>query len=379
MKRPTQTDVARLVGVSRAVVSYVVNDRPVGTITISEETRRRVLVAIDEIGYQPDASAQSLRSGKTRSVGVMIPDTHNPHYWQIVSGVENAARPHGYDLFFSSTSLDPERELAGLHTLTRRRVDGLILLVTYYQALEAELLALKEAQNALVMFGLPADSGLDVDTVAPSYAEGAAEMMAHLLALGHRRIGLVFGVAVPTLGLERLESYEVAHHAIGLHVNPDYVIRTGPRIEDGYIAALQLLDLQPRPTAIVAVNDYLAIGALRACAERGLRVPADVSVAGYDNIDVAPYLTPPLTTVDGSAEEMGRRAFHLLLHRMQHPAAPISHDRVPARFIARASTGHAGPAEEDIDRAQQPLPETSVLSAASGASIAPVARETTRS
>jgi DNA-binding LacI/PurR family transcriptional regulator len=375
MKRSTQTDVARLAGVSRAVVSHVVSNRPAGGITITEETRRRVLAAIEVTGYQPDASAQSLRLGKTRSVGVLIPDTQNPHYWQVVRGVEDAARPHGYDLFFSSTSLDPDRELAGVRALTRRRVDGLILMLTYYDKLESELLALRSSQSALVLFGLPPSSALEVDTAEPSHGEGAAEMMAHLLGLGHRRIALVLGVATPTLGVERLAAYEAALRAAGLPVDPELIVHTGPQIEDGYGAALHLLDLRPRPTAIVAVNDYLAIGVLRACVERGVRVPNDVSVAGFDDIDVAAYLTPGLTTVRVSAEEMGRRAFCLLLDRIEHPASPPQHVRVPAQLVLRASTGPACP-DEGVNgvtdpRSRRPLPETPVLSAALGAGNAP--------
>jgi LacI family transcriptional regulator len=380
MKRPTQSDVARLAGVSRAVVSHVVNNRPAGRIAITEETRRRVLAAIEETGYQPDASAQSLRLGKTKSVGVLIPDTHNPHYWQVVRGVEDAARPHGYDLFISSTSLDPDREIAGIRTLARRRVDGLILLLTYYDRAESELLALRGSQNALVLFGQPSDPSLDLDTVEPSHRQGAVEMMAHLLGLGHRRVGLVQGVATPTLGVERLETYEAALHSASIPFDPDLVIRSGPQIEDGYAAACRLLDLRPRPTAILAVNDYLAIGVLRACAERGLHVPGDVSVAGFDDVDVAPYLTPPLTTVRVSAEEMGRRAFCLLLDRMQRPASPVQHVRVPAQLIVRASTGPAstgsagpggGAGAAPASWARQPLFESPAVGAGSGAPVAP--------
>jgi LacI family transcriptional regulator len=202
-------------------------------------------------------------------------------------------------------------------------------MLTYHDKVEPELLALRSSQSALVLFGLPPNSSLDVDTVEPSHGQGAAETMAHLLGLGHRRVGLVLGVATSTLGVERLAAYETALRDAGLPVDPALIVHTGPRIEDGYAAALHLLDLRPRSTAIVVVNDYLAIGVLRACVVRGVCVPDDVSVAGFDDIDVAPYLTPGLTTVRVSAEEMGRRAFCLLLDRMERPASPPQHVRVP--------------------------------------------------
>ncbi|OQA42965.1 MAG: Catabolite control protein A [Chloroflexi bacterium ADurb.Bin325] len=339
MKRPTQADVAKLAGVSRAVVSYVLNDRTDGRISITPETRRRVLAAIEELGYQPDAAAQSLRLGRTRSIGVLIPDAHNPHYWQIVQGIESEAQAYGYDLFLSSTSLDPDRELAAVRALMRGRIDGLILLLTYRGLLDPELQMLKHTRNPLVFVGGAPRTECCYDAVLTGLSDGATEMLRHLIGLGHRRIGLVYGVAAPELGLDRLEAYRRELAAIGEAVDDSLVVHCTPRLEDGYRAALRLLDRGPRPTAILAINDYLALGVLRACADRGVRVPEDVSVAGFDDIEASPYLVPALTTVRTNAEEIGRSALRLLFARMQQPDRKCQQVYVPAQLAVRGSTG----------------------------------------
>jgi LacI family transcriptional regulator len=341
MKRPTQSDVARLAGVSRAVVSHVVNDRAEGRIAITADTRRRVLSAIEQLGYQPDAAAQSLRLGRTHSIGVLIPDAHNPHYWQIVQGVESEAQAHGYDLYLSTTSLDPDRELAAVRALMRGRIDGLILLLTYRSFVDPEVVGLTHARRPLVLIGGQEVGPPSCDVVSSGLREGAVEMMRYLIGQGHEHIGLVYGVAAPDLGADRLGAYVQELSAAGHPPAHDMVVRCGPRLDDGYRAALTLLDHSPRPTAIVAINDYLALGVLRACAERGLHVPRDVSVAGFDDIETASYLVPALTTVRTNAEEMGRQALRLLLERVRQPDRTCQHTHVPAEIVVRGSTGPA--------------------------------------
>ncbi|NOZ27797.1 MAG: LacI family transcriptional regulator [Chloroflexi bacterium] len=337
MKRPTQADVARLAGVSRATVSYVINGRTDRSVSITEETRQRVLWAIEQLGYQPHAAAQSLRSGMTKTIGLLIPDMHNPHYWQIVHGVEEAAREQGYDLLLVSTSLDPEREQHSVRALLRRRIDGLILLLTFGDRLTSEIEMLARRHGPVVLLG---GQMSDLDTVDPDYGGGAAQMMEHLLSLGHRRIAFIHGVACPTLALGRLVVYRQVLQERGW-LNEDWIIRCGSTLEDGYQATLRLLDLSPRPTAILVVNDLLAIGALRAVADRGLRVPEDISIAGFDDIDVAAYLTPPLTTVRVDSESLGRESVRLALARMRDPERPPQHVHVAAQLVVRASTGPA--------------------------------------
>jgi LacI family transcriptional regulator len=338
MKRPTQSDVARLAGVSRATVSYVISGHANGAIALTEETRRRVLQAAEQLGYQPHAAAQSLRAGATHTIGMLIPDMRNPHYWQIVCGVEEVARAHGYDLLLSHAALNPDRELESVNALLRGRVDGLALILTFPDRLTEEAKLLAQRRSPVVLFS-EGIAGLDM--VLPGHGEGAVEMMAHLLALGHRRIGLVYGVAIPELARDRLGAYRRALQEAGLPLSEELIEYCGPTLADGYKAAARLLDRPPRPTALLAVNDLLAVGVLRLLADRGLRVPEDVSVAGFDDIDVASYLVPPLTTVRVNAEEVGRTAGRLIFERMNDPERPLQSIRIPAELVKRTSTGPA--------------------------------------
>jgi LacI family transcriptional regulator len=159
--------------------------------------------------------------------------------------------------------------------------------------------------------------------------------------LGHRRIGLFYGVAIPELARDRLGAYRRALQEAGLPLSEELIEYCGPTLADGYKAAARLLDRPPRPTALLAVNDLLAVGVLRLLADRGLRVPEDVSVAGFDDIDVASYLVPPLTTVRVNAEEVGRTAGRLIFERMNDPERPLQSIRIPAELVKRTSTGPA--------------------------------------
>ncbi len=347
IKRPTQTDVARLAGVSRATVSYVVNGLAEATLPITNETRNRVLEAVKELGYQPDARAQSLRSGTTNTIGLLIPDMQNPHYWEIANGVEQQLQTDLMDLLLATTSLDPDREAHFIEALSRRRIDGLILLLTYPERVMAQVEKLARSRMPLVIVGsLPQDAQAAkahelFDMTAPNYYDGAIQVMRHLIGLGHQRIGLVYGVANPFLGAERLKAYADALESAGLQGDETLIARCGTTIEAGYQAAHRLLELNPRPTAIVVINDILAIGALHTATSRGLRVPDDVSIASFDDIEIAAYINPSLTTSRVNAEEVGRTAARLLLMRIQNPSLPPQSIRIPVRLMVRASTGRA--------------------------------------
>ena len=338
MKRPTQQDVATQAGVSRATVSYVLNGQAKGPISITEETRQKIFQAADQLGYEPDAAAQSLRLQSSKTIGVLIPDMFNPHYWQMVRGVEGFLQSKNYDLLLTSVSLNPDRERAALRSLLRRRVDGLILVLTYADQEDRELKTIIRRRSPVVLLGGMSDG---VDTVGPDDESGTSQLMQHLIELGHRTIGFVFGVATPQLGAHRLTTYKQKVSEAGVSNIDHLVVQTGPTMQDGYQAALRLLDSSPRPTAIVAINDLLAIGVLRACADRGLRVPEDISVAGFDDIDQAVYLNPALTTVQMNAGEMGLTAARLLFKRMEDSDREHEHHLIPTRLIRRASTGGA--------------------------------------
>jgi LacI family transcriptional regulator len=331
-------------GVSRGTVSYVLNGQADGKVVISSETRARVWEAIEQLGYVPDAGARALRSGATNTIGLIIPDLHNPHFWENADGVEQEVRAAGYRLLLSSMDLNAAYGEDSFKDLAERRIDALILTGSLVdQSVEAEQIMARSLKRGLPIIEIHDRRRDDppVDCVISDYRAATAEAMVHLLALGHRRIGLVYGVAQPVLALDRLEPYRAALEAAGLPANPDLIVECGPRMEDGYQATLHLLALPDRPTAILAVNDLLAMAALRAAADCGLRVPADLSLVGFDDILEARYLVPRLTTASKDAVRLGREAMRLVLGRLREPDMPRQIVTVPARFIIRESTAPA--------------------------------------
>ena len=249
MKRPTQTDVARLAGVSAATVSYVLNGSANDRVPISEETRKRVLAAIEELDYEPDARAQALRSGHTKTVGLIIPDMHNPHFWQTADGVEQELRASGYHLLLSNADLSPEYGEDVFKELSRRSIDGLILMSAFVlqsEGAQKTLNQLLKRRFPIVRIG----EHPTIDCIVSNYQAATRDAMAYLLALQHRRIGLIYGVRPPwdTLGtvappvdaaggLDRLLPYQDCLRAAGLPVDPAWIITCGTTIEDGYQAA----------------------------------------------------------------------------------------------------------------------------------------------
>jgi LacI family transcriptional regulator len=343
MNRPTQVDVARLAGVSRATVSYVLNGATDGRVPISAETQRRVLAAIQELDYEPDARAQALRSGNTKTIAFIVPDLRNPHFCEYATGIEQEARASGYHVLLSSTALNDEYAVDIFKDLARRRIDGLILASSF-------ILESDEAQTTLALIrerGLPIVELSDiygVDSIAADYRDATKEVISYLLSLQHRRIGLITGmggVGGHELANDRLEAYRASLNAANLPIDPDLIVECGPTIEDGYQASSKLLRLASRPTAIISINDLLAIGALRAAVDSGMRVPNDLSLVGYDDIPMANYLVPRLTTVTKEAPLLGRKAFAMLMARIQNPDLPTQRIQNPARLIIRESTGRA--------------------------------------
>ena len=353
MKRPTQTDVARIAGVSRATVSYVLNGVANGRVPISEETRKRVLTAVEDLNYEPDVRAQALRLGSTQTVGLILPDMRNPHFWQIADGVEQGLRASDYHLLLSSADLNPEYGEDIFKVLSGRRIDGLILIgANLFQSEGAQKILAQLLKRKFPVVKIGEDP--NIDCVASNYKAATQKVMDYLLSLQHRRIGLVYGVRSPwddlesgelpanlAGGVDRLAPYQEGLRAAGLPIDPALIVTCGTTIEDGYRATMQLLKLPDRPTALLVINDLMAIGALRAASDLGLRVPADLSLVGYDDIPLVSYLTPRLTTSSKDMVMVGREAAKMLLARIQDPDRPHQRIDVQARFIIRESTGPA--------------------------------------
>lgn len=343
-KRPTQFDVARKAGVSRSTVSFVLNDKTGGNVPISDETRQRVLDAIDELGYVPDARARALRSGDTKTLGLVIPDIRNPHFWEIAEQVEQEARNAGYHLLVSNIALKHEYANDIFKDLVHRRIDGLILMGSFTVASEKAKTALKKYfKQRLPIVELSDHYSIHhaVDRVSSNYYAATMEAMSYLFDLNHQRIGFLFGSGTPELIEDRFNAYKDSLLAAEIPIDKDVIIQSGPTIEDGYQAMLSFLGLTERPTAIIAVNDLLAMGAIRAVNDAGLQIPEDISLIGYDDIAMAKYMVPRLTTVSKDVQTLGRNAVQLLISRLQNPDQSYQTTESAPQFIIRESTGPA--------------------------------------
>jgi len=336
VKRITQKEVAQRAGVSRATVSYVLNGHAKSRVPISDETRRKVLDAASKLGYQPDSSARTLRSGLSRTIGVLVPDMGNPHYWQLLTGIERAAHAEGYTLLLFHTALMRSEEDVGLRELAQRKIDGVILISSYPPTWPQTALVISSLHRPVVDL-----SNVDspFDRIVSDYHEPTTKLMEYLIGLGHTRIAFVYGVATPEVGFDRLDPYREALARNGIEADEELIVRCGPTMEAGYRAASGLLELRRRPTAILAINDMLAAAVLRAAKDRAVAVPEGLSVAGFDDIPFASYLTPSLTTVHRDTERVGEQAFALLLERMADPHMPIVTRRAASTLVIRESTG----------------------------------------
>lgn len=338
MRRPTQKDVAQRAGVSRSTVSYVLNDQDDLKIPISEETRQRVLEAIAELGYEPDARAQALRRGNTNIVGVIIPVIENPFFWQTLTGITEALREAGYSLHLYHNPQDSQQGTYTVRELTRQRVEGFILLAAVKYMLPMLSDYLRKSGQPIVEITA---SEAEFDHIQHGYSSGTRALMQHLLDLGHRRIGFIYGVNGEGQGIDRLLTYRQVLDEAGLSDSRHFEIHCGDQMRDAYEAAYNVLNREDRPTALLTINDMLAIPVMRAANDLGLTIPNDLSVAGFDDIPFSTYTTPRLTTVSGKAEQSGRDAVRLLLRRFAEPDIPQQVATGNVELIVRESTGVA--------------------------------------
>ncbi len=337
-KRPTQDDVARLAGVSRAVVSYVINGQTGGSVRISEETRQRVLRAVADLGYQPNATARSLRTQRTQLLAVMVPDLTNPFYPLLIRGAQRVAEDQNYQLLVYDTDDSEARERAFIETLLGRRVDGVILVAFRLQAQDVERLV--RAGIAVVAIGgqLRA-AGVDVLAVRERLA--VRELMQHLLSRGHRRIAHLAGAQDTPPGRVRLRGYREALEEAGIAYDESIVAYGTFRPEgvSSLITGLFCHQSSAHPTALFAANDTMAIEAIHTLTRHGWRVPRDVAVCGFDNIPEAEVVVPSLTTIDQDMQAMGRLAAELLFERLHRQGPPEArHVNAPYRLVVRDST-----------------------------------------
>lgn len=333
----TLRDVAREAGVSSATVSRVLNH----TGKVNATTRARVEAAIRRLGYRPSRVARRLRvqQGHSHILGLMIPDIQNPFFSDVARGVEDYAYTHEYAVILCSSDEQVEKQNFYLHTMRSEAVDGIILPPIAGEESVVARLARDEGIPVVCLDRrLP---GLDLDTVVVDNRKGAFDAVSQLLALGHRRIGIITGLPGLSTSDERLEGYMKALSEQGLPAARE-LIREGNSKYDGGLAETEaLLALPHPPTALFTCNNLMTLGALEALHRAGRRIPDDVSLIGFDDIPWAASLNPPLTTVRQSGHEMGRRAAELLLARIADPGRSPLQIMLQPRLIVRRSCGPA--------------------------------------
>ncbi len=306
-------DVARLAGVSTSTVSHVINkDR-----FVSEAIREKVETAIKTLNYAPSAIARSLKINQTRTIGMLITASTNPFYSELVRGVERSCFERGYSLVLCNTEGDEQRMNRNLETLMQKRVDGLLLLCTETHQPSQEIMQRYPSIPTVMMDWAPFDG--DSDLIQDNSLLGGDMATQYLIGKGHTRIACITGPLDKTPARLRLEGYREAMARAGL------VIREGDEIESdfefggGFDAMQALLAMSERPQAVFIGNDAMAVGAYQALYQAGLKIPEDMAIVGYDDIELARYMTPPLTTIHQPKDELGELAIDVLIHRIAEP------------------------------------------------------------
>jgi LacI family transcriptional regulator len=326
-------DVAKRAGVSPITVSRVINHSGYA----SQETRERVEAAVAELGYVPNRLARSLRSKRTHTLALVITDITNPFFTTVARGVEDTASDAGYTVIFCNTDESETEEQKYLQVVLQQQVDGVLLVPARSTGESVEMI---QKQNTLVVVldrRMPASA--QVDVVRCESVEGAYQLVKLLIDLGHRRIAVISGPRLVSTAEDRVIGYRRAMADAGLS-QTDIVYYGAFTQASGYEMAQQLLTLQPRPTAVFAANNLIAIGAFKAVQDAGLRVPEDIAMVAFDDLPANLLVFPFLTVAVQPAYEMGRRATQLLLSRLNNPASQDCQEVVlPFELIVRQSSG----------------------------------------
>jgi len=308
----TMKQIAERAQVSLGTVSHVVNQ----TAPVRERLRTRVLEAIRSLGYQPSQLARGLRRNSTNMLGMVIPDITNPFFPGVVRGVEDVAFKGSFRVILCNTDNDPAKEKAYLDELRSYRPAGLLVIPAADSNLSAELGPPGPTSVPVVCIDRrPADWKGDAVMVANE--DGAFQATEHLINMGHVQMAAIAGPAHLTNAAERLAGFRKALAKHKIEIAPEYIQETKFDRDSGYRSGIRLLSMLPRPTAIFASNDLMALGALLAARELGLRCPKDISIIGFDNLDLGMFTDPALSSVHQSGYQMGARAARLLLERIQ--------------------------------------------------------------
>ncbi|MCZ4280645.1 LacI family DNA-binding transcriptional regulator [Kiloniella laminariae] len=328
-------DVACEAGVSVSTVSHVLNK----TRYVAPETSDRVVAAVKLLGYQPSSLARALKTNKTKTLGMLVSNSTNPFFADVVRGVEEGCYTQGYSLILCNCDDKAERQLAYLNNLSMRRIDALVVMTTHGDPDFDRALDRKSELPMVVLDAKPAEN---ICVVGDNSVLGGRLATEFLLGRGFRRIAILSGPEQHPRSQERRQGFEAAMLAAQCPVNPDWCLSGSLDAAGGYRAMSKLLErfgATGLPEAVFAFNDLMALGAIRALGERGLTVPTDISLIGYDDIDLAPYLTPALTTIRQPGFELGSRAAMVLISRLEQGTALPACLSLNPELVIRESVG----------------------------------------
>jgi LacI family transcriptional regulator len=334
-RRVTIEDVARAAGVSRQTVSRAINNKG----EISPTTLKRVMDAVQMLGYRPSGVARGLATQHTRTIGLVVPDITNPFFPEIARGVQDVARSKDYSVFLCNTDESPQEELQVLRSLAAQPVDGIILFGSRIS--DDDLAAFADCYRPLIVLNRflkhPGVSLILVDN-----HRGARLAVDYLVNQGHTAIGMLAGPLTSPSSAQRVEGFCQAMAARGLSTTDDWILSCPPTIEGGYEVVQRLLAQHPQVTALFAYNDLVALGAIQACNDVGRYVPGECAVIGFDDIRMASMVSPSLASVRVDKYDLGRQAAHGLLAMLEDPDTTFPPIRVGVELVIRESALPSG-------------------------------------
>jgi len=328
----TIRDVAAAAGFSVNTVSRALNDKP----DVSPETKRIILDTAKRLGYRPNKLARGLRSNKTQTIGVIVADIANPFFGAVVKGVDQAARKRNWSIILGNADEDYEREKEAVQVMLAEQVEG--LLITPCQKEKGTIEELQKTGLPFVLLGRCFDD-LPTDYVMPDEVQGGFLATKHLLEMGHTKIAMINAPLYISSAQKRLEGYKKALTQYGIDIDESLITTQALTVEDGYNVAKKLLCHHSLPTAIFAYSDFVAFGVMKAIRETGLRIPEDIAVVGFDDVEFSSCLEVPLTTIKTPKERMGREATKALLEKIEKRHQHVRKEiKLEVKLIVRQST-----------------------------------------
>lgn len=333
MQHVSIKDIARAAKVSHPTVSRALSDSPL----VNGETAKRIREIAVSLGYRPSAIARSLATKKTKTIGVVVTSIADPFIADVISGVEEAANDHGYSVFLANSNANPDREVKVVHSFHERRVDGILVTASRVGALYVPLLSQLKVPIVLINNQHPDETDEFIYSVTIDNIKASTEVMRHLIGLGHKRIAYIGDRGGFQSDIERLAGYRQGLASAEYPFLAELVVHGDGKPEGGAEAMERLLALPSPPTAVFCYNDMSALGALRVLNSHGIKVPEDLSVVGFDDLAIASYTSPLLTTVSQPKQQMGRMAMEILIKLLSRIDSKTN-IKVEGELIVREST-----------------------------------------